>query len=122
MRLTPRCIADIYFRYNHSVTLGSINFNSPSAGHFQVMASELHRHELYNPNTVVHDIALLKLPNPVTLTGICFYKSFFWSEYKIVKFSANIKLVALPPMYDSNKTFAGTLATLSGHGVTSQGG
>jgi len=36
--------------------------------------------------------------------------------------TANIKLVALPPISDAEKTFAGTLAVLSGHGVTIQGG
>jgi len=40
----------------------------------------------------------------------------------LLKFSATIKLIALPPMSDANKTFGGVLATISGFGRTDLNG
>jgi hypothetical protein len=37
------------------------------------------------------------------------------------KFIDNIKTVALPPVSDASKTFEGTLATVSGFGITVDG-
>jgi hypothetical protein len=40
------------------------------------------------------------------------------NSQRYIKFTDNIKTVALPPASDASKTFEGTLATVSGFGRT----
>jgi len=49
------------------VLLGSISISNPSAGSVKVNAILAIKHEQYAVG--INDVALLKLPNPVTLTG-----------------------------------------------------
>jgi len=49
--------------------LGIIDTGNPSAGYIKVDAIQMIKHEEYDPVKIFHDIALLKLPSPVTLTG-----------------------------------------------------
>jgi len=69
LHTSPGTTKHCHCRYNFSVTLGNINFNNPSEGFVRQWGSESYRHELFNPSTLVHDIALLKLRFPVTMTG-----------------------------------------------------
>jgi len=41
----------------------------PDPGLFKVDAIQMFKHEAYDAGKIYNDIALLKLPNPVTLTG-----------------------------------------------------
>jgi len=54
---------------SHEVTLGVVDRDNPPAGHVQISASQFFAHESYDKNTLLYDIALLKLPSAVTLTG-----------------------------------------------------
>jgi len=49
--------------------MGTINSANPSAGSVTVTALQAIAHEAYNKATLVNDIALLKLPGPMTLSG-----------------------------------------------------
>jgi hypothetical protein len=55
----------------YEVLLGSINFVTPSANAVYINSSQIILHENYNlPNSLDNDLALIKLPVPVTLTSI----------------------------------------------------
>jgi len=81
------------------VTLGRIN--RQAAGGVVVVAAQRIGHPNYNPSTIANDIALLRLPNPVT-------------------FTINIWSVPLPQA--NAGTFAGVTAIASGFGRTVDNG
>jgi len=62
--------------------LGSVDFNNPSEEHVKLTAIEAIRHEQFNPSTLRHDIALLKLPYEVALSG----ERHFLDIYSRIKF------------------------------------
>ncbi|CAB3376413.1 Hypothetical predicted protein [Cloeon dipterum] len=84
------------------VTLGTIkmsNANPPSPA-VRLITSVKFTHESYNPNNLNNDIGLLKLPSSVSL-------------------STYINVIKLPPATDGEVTYAGSTATVSGFGKTS---
>jgi secreted trypsin-like serine protease len=58
------------FRSSHKVTIGSITISSLSPGGFRVVSTTSYLHEQYSDTTLNNDIALIKLPEEVTLTGM----------------------------------------------------
>jgi len=56
-------------RSSFVVFLGSINRQTDSSGYVMLTTTEKFTHEGYNDLNLNNDIALLKLPSMVTLTG-----------------------------------------------------
>ena len=54
-------------RSSFQVILGRLQWNG--AGGLSIMTSDKTVHSGYNPSTLTNDIALLRLPNPVTFTS-----------------------------------------------------
>ncbi|XP_065354000.1 brachyurin-like [Cloeon dipterum] len=82
---------------NYNVRLGTVTLESSPPGEYSVYTNVTYTHEGYNYTTFENNIALIKLPVPVT-------------------FSKTIMPIRLPPLSDATKDLTGLLATITGAG------
>ncbi|XP_065331644.1 brachyurin-like isoform X2 [Cloeon dipterum] len=86
------------------ITLGSAKRNIAETGRINVVTTHKIIHKLYNDSNLQNDIALLRLINPVNITG------------------PFINTIRLPRVADGSRTFVNTNAVVSGWGKTSDAG
>ncbi|XP_059473973.1 chymotrypsin BI-like [Neocloeon triangulifer] len=89
-------------RAKYDIILGTISQSNLSSGYMWLTSTVNYTHELYDHIFLVNDIALIKLPYPVT-------------------FTASISPVKLPSMADATRDLTGLLLTVSGFGRTADG-
>lgn len=65
---TLRCFFCNLYRTSHTVLLGSISDDNPSAGHVRVNVVQAIKHAAYDDVKITNDIAILKLATCVNLT------------------------------------------------------
>ncbi|GJQ76628.1 hypothetical protein Trydic_g15489 [Trypoxylus dichotomus] len=102
------------------VRLGAHYINANEISQQRFVSTQFSQHPGWNPNTLSHDFAVVRLPNPAVLNDkarCCLLIIVHVKKY--IKYDAEyVSIIALPTWADTDITFDGEIATLFGWGVT----
>jgi Trypsin len=101
------------------VTLGSAKRNIVETGRVQVITRTKVVHGKYNENNLEHDIALLKLPTPINISGKLDTAKNSKKIELLFRAGPFINTIRMPRVYDATQTFVNANAVVSGWGKTS---